>query len=178
MDFAHLETGLYKNSPNAWKLTSKQLLGTLSRQKGVRKKEKTKHPFCQNSCKIDRLWKSRIIFRIYLDTFHTVPLRVTTWCGIWFKLLRMVLRNMHAEVYVCVCCIVSSTIAIGQLSVPAIEFEKCRGWDCRSCLPHSVITRTVAPPSRRSVNNIVADSTDWRTDCGNSSKCYVIHTSI
>ena len=135
----------------------------------------------QNTCKIDRLWKSRIIFRIYLDTFHTVPLRVTTWCGIWFKLLRTRFAEHACRsicVRVCVCCIVSSTIAIGQPSVPAIEFEKCRGLDCRSCLPHSVITRTVAPPSRRSVNNIVADSTDWRRECGNSNACYVMNASM
>ena len=37
LDFAHLETGQYKNSPNAWKLPTE----TQSRQKGARKKKKT-----------------------------------------------------------------------------------------------------------------------------------------
>ena len=103
---------LRNNAPNFWECTFEveknqpklPLGGTHKTGQRPTLYAPSSSPFCQNSCKIDRLRKSRITFRIYLDTFHTVPLRVTTWCGIWLKLLRMVLPNMRAEVYVvCVC---------------------------------------------------------------------------
>ena len=59
MDFAFLETGQYKNSPNAWNLTiKKKLPDTLSRQKGVRKK---------NARRKKHLNKKQLSQYVYID---------------------------------------------------------------------------------------------------------------
>ena len=52
LDFAHLETGQYKNSPNAWKLPSKTVLRDLIAEKRREEKKIKKLTAPMNSCNV------------------------------------------------------------------------------------------------------------------------------